>query len=632
MTRPTTISPTTTCDRKVYLAENIDVGVLHQPKPRIISLEPISRRSKTRARVKKRAAALEAPPEMSEAGGGEPPHNNRVSQLSVMQDDNETPISPAPSDVSFDSGASSAGTGSVNESGPLSIRSSDSALADPSQSSPRDRTITAAIELQKAGFLRGDNIPLKISVNHTKHIKSLHGIIVTLYRQARVDMHPILPDSPSSKASQSATDDYYPKSKTGLGGLSLSSAGSSHLFRKDLSQSFTSLIINPQTLNAEVKAAVRVPEEAFPTISSVPGGMISFRYYVEVILDLQGKLAGRDRFLTTSSNSPAVGRPEDSSGGMLTGWGGNLIDTQQIRRDKSVVVCVFEVVIGTRDSGRTKGKRKEEETRPSGTQTPVQQPENTDQGLWDSQAWQPSYMADGNHYDDYSHEAEHSNTQYDYHYNQAPHTHSSIQTAAAHTFLPPTPTAEGEFSEKERLRRAEATLLPSSPPNIEDERSAGAATNAPSAPTLPDAAEPHAQPRTLDSWPSGDRPTHLGLGAPAGASANPATDTEDQHFPTPAYHHHDHNHNHDQYGGGGGGSRPGAPTDDKQELHRQRLEMERSAPGDHLPPDEEERPGNAPPQGSRHAFAASAPVFLDEDEAYGSNEGLEPYHLPRYER
>ena len=101
-------------------------------------------------------------------------------------------------------------------------------------------------------------------------MKSLHGVIITLYRQARVDLHPAIPIGPTEKGKEGKYEDYYPRSVTGLGGLSLSGAGSSHVFRKDLSQTVLPLIVDPNTLTADVTGKVGVPEEAFPTIATVP--------------------------------------------------------------------------------------------------------------------------------------------------------------------------------------------------------------------------------------------------------------------------------------------------------------------------------------------------------------------------
>jgi hypothetical protein len=47
--------------------------------------------------------------------------------------------------------------------------------------------IAVDIELQKAGYLKGEQIRLNIKIKHTKPIKNLKGAIVTLYRMSRFD-------------------------------------------------------------------------------------------------------------------------------------------------------------------------------------------------------------------------------------------------------------------------------------------------------------------------------------------------------------------------------------------------------------------------------------------------------------
>ena len=48
LTRPTGMAAVQSCDRKIFLLEQVDIGSLPPPRPRTISLEPISKRSKRR--------------------------------------------------------------------------------------------------------------------------------------------------------------------------------------------------------------------------------------------------------------------------------------------------------------------------------------------------------------------------------------------------------------------------------------------------------------------------------------------------------------------------------------------------------------------------------------------------------
>lgn len=277
------------------MVETIDIAHLNPPKPRMISLEPIiSRRSRKR------------------------------------------PSSPvtAPSIVSSPS----------SSNGNLSPSSDPGIYHAPDPAYIKSKTITASIELMKAGALRGDNIPVKISIHHTKPIKSLNGIILTLHRQTRFD--PVSRFQPPLKKALSSA----------AGG-----GGGGGTFRKDLAQTVMPLIVDPKTLTTVVRANLRVPEDVFPTISSVPGGEVSFRYYVEVVVDLGGKLSGRDD-LFSGSISPGLPRPkaggEGDSGGGMTSEGGVIVETEKIRRrEKSIVFCRFEVVIGSVDSVGGKGRR-----------------------------------------------------------------------------------------------------------------------------------------------------------------------------------------------------------------------------------------------------------------------------------
>lgn len=415
----------------------------------------------------------------------------------------DPPRSPSLSEVSLDSRVSgSVSRLSASGSAVHSQRTSDSLNVFSGSSSPSDKTITATVESQKGGCLRGDSIPVKISISHTKHVKSINGVIITLYRLARVDLHPALPLGPMSDGQKRKYEDYYPKSLTGLGGLSLSGAGSSHVFRKDLAQTIVPLIVDPHTLQSEINAKVRVPEDAFPTINTVPGSMISFRYYIEVVLDIQGKLSGTDKFFsprtaTQETNGPPTG--EHSSLFELQGPG--ILDTAPIRRDKSVVTSMFEVVVGTLDSERRKGKARartppddehvvdtsnlqpnttttqsnaESNSGPVAPATPTPHPEWYDWHHHAEPDWS-NYYPDG--YGPHGYDA-----QYGYEHDGYPqyYDYNSIPQ-----FIPPPPMEdEAALPEKERLRRAEARLMPSGPPQVPQDASWDGA-DGPSAPELP---------------------------------------------------------------------------------------------------------------------------------------------------
>lgn len=584
MTRPTTISPISSCTRKVNFQEDIDVAALAIPKPRVISLEPIQRRAKPR-RTKKAAVGTEKRSSETEGPSSEPGVNNRVADINGSQADSEAPHSPVLSDVSFESILSgSVGTGSAIDSGaPSTTRTGETRIIS-------RKAITATIEVQKAGFLSGETIPIKICITHTKQITSLRGVIVTLYRQARVDMHPALP------VVTGGDDDVYPKSRTGLSGLSLSSAGSTHLFRKDLDQGFAALIVNPETLTAEIKATLRVPEEAFPSIASVPGAMISFKYYVEIVLDIQGKLVGLDRMLPSSvgtMNGPSNARPADSS--VYAPWGGHFMSTEEIRRDKSVISSLFEVVIGTRDSAKK-----------SAWKHPVQEgglqgPEDAGDGMTTDSI--PSYAHSEGQYQNYDQQL-HPDSSWDSQYGYPTDGAYYEEPPVVRFPLPDLQEQSEPISEKEQIRRAEARLLPSAPPGDGVESSATAAAHAPSAPVLPDEAA-----HTL--VPSAPFQHDV---VTAGPSSSQQTRHSRRESSAPAYDH---------------DSAPSAPpTEDKQEMHRRNLELERSAPGD-VPEELEAEAGASAPALSQ-IHEPTAPVLTEDDDFLFNAPAS--HQLPRYER
>ena len=110
-----------------------------------------------------------------------------------------------------------------------------------------------------------------------------------------------------------------------------------------------------------------MPDDVFPTITGVPGEMISFRYHIEVVIDLGGKLGGQSKHIprlgmvNIPSNFMSSGHPMDipdggANTGMLATWGTSIINTDPIRREKSVIACLFEIIVGTTDTARLRGR------------------------------------------------------------------------------------------------------------------------------------------------------------------------------------------------------------------------------------------------------------------------------------
>ena len=619
LTRPTTISPTIFCDRKVYFVERIDISPLYPPKPRTITLAPVSRRTRARDQARKLVDSSDKKSRKTDSAeqGSDPPRHSEASSGLSAGVEIGTPDSPDPSETSFRSRMSSQDQTSQSEYLQReSPSTSEEGRLNASRTSLVNKVITATIESQAGGCLRGDNIPIKVVINHTKPVKSVYGVIATLYRHARVDMHPTIPLGPTEKGKGSKFEDYYPRSVTGLGGLSLTGAGSSHVFRKDLSQVMAPLYINPQTLTAEINTKVRVPDEAFPTISTVPGAMISFKYYIEVIVDIQGRLANSDRSLTNLSGHASLpGHAFDQEGSDMersafTPFGSTIIDTAPIRRDKSVVTSTFEVIIGTRDSERRKGKRKLMET----ITEPEQQPQLEQQ--YQEQPQDSDQAANWNDYNAYYY-SWYAQQYWDWYYaNQSNHVQQDAGAEDPSYMQPPPPPPpvplpqmpdESQMTEKERMRQAEQRLLPSHPPGMENgdgDVEAGA-----SAPYL------HGESDALESAPNYEIATSSAATSVPGPSAS-ILDRPRQMSLVPEYEPPE-----------AGSSVMAVPArDDKQEMQRQELQNSASAP-----PVEEDAEPSDPTE-------ATAPTLTDVDESLPNNvhdshaDAMAATDLPQYER
>ncbi|KAI2275845.1 ph-response sensor protein, partial [Ophidiomyces ophidiicola] len=285
----------------------------------------------------------------------------------------------------------------------------------PTAASPE---ITATARVLRAGVLPGDLLPITLAIKHSKPVRSANGVIITLYRLGRIDMYPQLPVGTPEHGKKPVFEDYYPKSRTGLGGLSFGVTRTTSVFRKDLSQVFCPLIVDPTSMTADIKASIRIPENAFPTITRVPGAMISFRYYVELVVDIRGKLTGHDRFPLPLPRINMTGHHGLPAAAAATSHAATtILDTDHVRRDKSVISCLFEVTVGSKDSSRR--QRPDDSSLPDHPQTP---PPPADE----------------------------------YHPLHPTHDEPPV-------FVPP-PQPEETVDEKTRLRRSPTTTTPAGPP------------------------------------------------------------------------------------------------------------------------------------------------------------------------
>ena len=160
------------------------------PKARAISLEPISRRSRKQRTVKKKGGESQENTDVvsvrdpARQRGSPMPEESQSQRGST--DHHPTPRSPVPSEAQSVASTATSTDSTVSSSTGLSFRLGSVPSSAKSTQSPKhnksdsrngsscsvdEQTITATIQLLKAGCLPGDNLPVKISIKHTKPSK-----------------------------------------------------------------------------------------------------------------------------------------------------------------------------------------------------------------------------------------------------------------------------------------------------------------------------------------------------------------------------------------------------------------------------------------------------------------------------
>lgn len=575
---------------------------MYTPKSRAIYLEPMIRRGKVK-RVR----------QASSAGTDETATARTLSRQSTMtgpqhQHQNSLPnppLSPAPSQSTFESN-----TTESTHSLPLAENDSTQRDGSPNQSEPRSsttsnsiHTISAVTEILQHGALPGDSVSIRVKVEHRKAVRGV--IIATLYRQSRIDMHPPLPIATRSKKKKPEYEDVYPKSRTGLGGLYFTNGTPNMAFRKDLSQASTMMIVDPTTKTADARLSIRIPDRAFPTMDNIPGGMISFTYFIEVVVDLTGKL-GEARFLPSlTTTGPSFTQTGEGGNHLTTEWANNILDTAPLRRTKNVASFELPLIIGTEDSSKHKTlpkssnvsqiARSHDRHENSSTYYSNGQEQSWDEydGTYNYSHGQTDYESAGSGWYD-----EDGHPLYDEWYD--PRQQQQYPQNQGHVHVPP-PEEEEHLDEKTRLRRHEESLLPGAPPEQESQ-SSSAQRMIPTAPVINE---------DMISAPYSPQQAVPIIASRASARS---ADTIRLEPPTPPP------------------SIPDNeilnPLEDKQELERQRLLAQASAP----PTDGENIAGPSNPrQHNDPVFSPSAPVVNREEEYLsevlrtGTNEALPQY-------
>lgn len=168
-------------------------------------------------------------------------------------------------------------------------------------------TIKVILDVPQRGYLRGESIPVKLTINHLKKIQDLNGIIITFVRVCRLDNGP---------------------------------DGVVESFRKDLQQTVLPLYVDPVTLNSEVKTSLRVPPDAFPTIVGCP--LVSFQYFIEVLINLSGRSVNVDPDLVANRHLPEtnnnIQQPQQKNPTSIESFQFNFNSTIQNQKDRSTFI------------------------------------------------------------------------------------------------------------------------------------------------------------------------------------------------------------------------------------------------------------------------------------------------------
>ncbi|RCK60552.1 pH-response regulator protein palF/RIM8 [Candida viswanathii] len=285
-------------------------------------------------------------------------------------------------------------------------------------------TIKVILEVPQRGYLRGELIPLKLSINHLKKIQDFNGIIITLVRVCRLDNGP---------------------------------DGVVESFRKDLQQLILPLYVDPVTFQSEINSSVRVPADAFPTIVGCP--LVSFQYFVEVLINLSGKSVVLDSDVETHSHA------NNSTNAKLDNFKFNYnsaqnerssyINTDRFKRLKKFLQLTTEITIGTHRL--TAVHQEHEDETMSARSSSMASNTNLSPAVFTSSS--PSSPVE---------------------HQQAPAINAIPEAAVVDTFTPPYENVvpqydfvanlqgQSELSEKERMRQLETSLLPSAPPDEEE--------------------------------------------------------------------------------------------------------------------------------------------------------------------
>lgn len=313
-------------EKLINIINPIDISVLPAPRPKKLIIK-VPRYNKRLQRTQSSNSTIHTSNTFSTISSNESTHtseyNYQETQMSGTSGISQPPVGSQLEQLELDDSHDTFNDVSAQLQVPTPIPtvSPDS----------RVNTIKVVMSIPQSGYIRGENIPIKLKITHSRQIQDVNGIIITFVRVCRLDNGP---------------------------------DGSFDSFRKDLSQSVIPIYVDPITLQSEIITNVRVPADAFPTISGCP--LVSFQYFIEVLINLSGKSVLLDSSLQAplSVSNEHIDEDINPNNATLTDFQRqynylattfdfnqkervNFINTDKYKRTKKYLHLASEIIIGT---------------------------------------------------------------------------------------------------------------------------------------------------------------------------------------------------------------------------------------------------------------------------------------------
>ncbi|EMG45999.1 hypothetical protein G210_3772 [Candida maltosa Xu316] len=406
-------NPSYVSEKVISLVNPIDVSQLPKPKPkRLLLKDPRATSSTNYSNSNNSTTILNANNNNNSSNG--------AKKLSRVPTSNSTTNTLSSSDHSIMENT-------MEESmDHKSIKSSSSSVP----------TVKVILEVPQRGYLRGESIPIKLLISHLKKVQDINGIIITFVRVCRLDNGP---------------------------------DGVVESFRKDLQQLVLPLYVDPFTFQSEINSSVRVPADAFPTIVGCP--LVSFQYFVEVLINLSGKSIALESDVETHTQpTNPVNSSFDSykfNFNSNQNERSNYINTDKYKRSKKFLPLTTEICIGTHRSAtgvKLESQDLEESISRRSSSMVSHSNSNLSPAIFTSST--PNSPVDHQQVPPAIPSIPESSVVNVF---TPPYDHNDVPQYVPNTAFEHNLHHQNGLSEKERMRQLETSLLPSAPPDDEDE-------------------------------------------------------------------------------------------------------------------------------------------------------------------